>query len=443
MTAAAPGEEVGAAPARAPRPLPPGEREPWGSFLRTMGWIGLNTFGGPVAQIGVMQREAVDRRNWLTDGELVHLINFANLIPGPEALEIAIHLGYLRRGVAGGIAAGLLFIWPGFVSLTLLAWLYESHGRSAHVMAALDGIRPVALALVAAAAVRLAGRSLRGGVSYLIMGAAFAASYLARAPFLAILAGCGLLGPALLRRRAERGDGAHAARGGARGRHGWLFAALVIAVVGATQLRARLGDRGGATAPAAATASAVAAGATARARPAVRLRDVAWLETKTALVTFGGAYTALPYLREQAVVRHRWLTDAEMVDALALGETTPGPLISIGVFIAYLAAGLPGAIIGGVFLFLPAFVLVLTLGRHIERIERMPHASAVLWGFSAGTLGLILALAANLVGPSVPDAFAVALAAAAFVAVWRFDVNLLVVVACGATAGLIRTALVG
>ena len=106
----------------APRSLPPKERESWGSFLRTMAWVGINTFGGPVAQIGFMHKVAVEQRRWLTDGQFVHLLNFANVLPGPEALEISIHLGYLRRGIWGGIVAGLLFIWPGFISLTALAW---------------------------------------------------------------------------------------------------------------------------------------------------------------------------------------------------------------------------------------------------------------------------------------------------------------------------------
>src|SRR5262245_12589321 len=168
----------------APLPLPAAEREPWGSFLRSMFKVGINTFGGPVAQIGVMHEEAVLRRNWLTDGQFVHLINFANILPGPEALEIAIHLGYLRRGVRGGIAAGLLFIWPGFVTLTALGWIYTRFGKLAGVDAFFAGIRPVALALIIFAVVRLASRTMKGVPAALLMIASFLAHFVLGVPFL-------------------------------------------------------------------------------------------------------------------------------------------------------------------------------------------------------------------------------------------------------------------
>ncbi len=420
---------LAASPALAPRPLRREERDGWGPFLRTMAWVGLNSFGGPVAQIGVMHKVAVEQRRWLTDDEFVHLLNFANVLPGPEALEIAIHLGWLRRGVLGGVAAGVLFIWPGFVSLTALAWAYETYGRIGAVAGFLDGVRPVAMALVAAAAIRISRRALKGSLSYVLMTAAFLASYALGAPFVAILVGCGLLGLAL--------GGRHRERAPSRGRsYGWAFVILVAALVGG-----RLW-----TAPSSAEAAGspeAAPRARAAAQPEVsagRLVEVAWVNTKAALVTFGGAYTVLPYLREQAVDRHGWAEDREVVDALALGETTPGPLISIGVFLSYLAAGLPGAIVGCVFLFLPSFLLVLGLGRYAERVENLPRARDVLWGFSAGTLGLIVALAADLVPASLPDPFSGVLAALAFVAVWRFDVNLVLVVLAGGAIGLARAA---
>jgi chromate transporter len=167
-----------------------------------------------------------------------------------------------------------------------------------------------------------------------------------------------------------------------------------------------------------------------------RLIQVAWVNTKAALVTFGGAYTVLPYLREQMVEKLRWLSDRHVMDALALGETTPGPLISFGIFLSYLAAGLPGAIVGCIFLFLPSFLLVLSFGKYIEKIEHLPHARDILWGFSAGTLGLIIALAAGLLPTSIPNLPSAILAASAFVAVWRLDVNLLLVVLAGGTWGL-------
>lgn len=171
-----------------------------------MFWVGINSFGGPVAQIGVMHQEAVERRKWVTDAEFVHLLNFANILPGPEALEIAIHLGYLRRGIRGGIVAGLLFIWPGFVSLTALAWVYLNYGALKGVTGFLDGMRPAAMALIAAAAVRLSSRALKGPAAYTLMTIAFLASYLIGVPFLPVLLGSGFLGLWL----ARRGGGAPA-----------------------------------------------------------------------------------------------------------------------------------------------------------------------------------------------------------------------------------------
>ena len=332
-----------------------------------------------------MHKVAVEEQRWLSDGQFVHLLNFANVIPGPEALEIAIHLGYLRRGIAGGIAAGLLFIWPGFVTLTALAWAYRTYGHIAGIAGFLDGVRPVAIALVAAAALRISKRALKGTLSYAVMAVAFLASYLLDVFFVGILVICGLLGLVLGRLQRE---------GKQQGSplHGWLFVGIVAILVGSALLRS--------SSPGSPVASTprMEQGPPARQAPpefsAERLIDVAWVNTKAALVTFGGAYTVLPYLREQTVDRYGWLSDREVVDGLALGETTPGPLISIGIFLSYLAAGFPGAVVGCFFLFLPSFLLVLGLGPYIDRVESLPRARDVLWGFSAGTLGLIIALAA-------------------------------------------------
>jgi chromate transporter len=416
-------------PALAPRPLAPDERDAWGPFLRTMAWIGLNTFGGPVAQIGFMHKVAVEEKRWLSDGQFVHLLNFANVIPGPEALEIAIHLGYLRRGIAGGIAAGLLFIWPGFATLTALAWAYQTYGHIAAIAGFLDGVRPVAIALVAAAAVRISKRALRGRLSYAVMAAAFLASYVLKVFFVGILALSGLLGLMLGRRQAEAKQ-----QGGTL--YGWLFIGLVAVLVGSARFWSPAPE------PALTDTPEPELGSPARQRgpetSTPRLIDVAWVNTKAALVTFGGAYTVLPYLREQTVDRHGWLNDRQVVDALALGETTPGPLISIGIFLSYLAAGFAGAVVGCFFLFLPSFLLVLGLGRYIDRVERLPRARDILWGFSAGTLGLIAALAAQLVPSSIPNLFSAVIAALAFIAVWRFDANLILVVLSGGALGFAR-----
>ena len=387
-------------------PLPPGRREPWGSFLRSMFRVGINSFGGPVAQIGFMHDEAVVRRGWVTDGQFVQLLNFANVLPGPEALEIAIHLGYLRRGVAGGIVAGLLFIWPGFVSLTALGWAYVEFGEVRWLQAFFEGLRPLALGLLAAAVVRLSKRTLRGAIAVGIAGAACAAKLLWEVPFLAVLGAGAVLGVLLARWR-------HAVPSGA---HGVLIVAVLVVCAGCAVAFAGMG-RSPEDSPVDAPAPV---------EPDVgRLWDVAWLNARAALITFGGAYTALPFFREQVVERYRWMTDAQVLDALALGETTPGPLICVGVFISYLAAGLAGAMVGTFCLFLPSFVLVLGLARHVGGILRLPRAHDALWGISAATIGLVLALSAEIAPSSIRGWASVAIAAAVFVAVWRFRVSVL------------------
>ena len=421
---------VSALSERAPRPLAPRDREPWPTFLRSMFRVGLNSFGGPVAQIGVMHQEAVERRGWLSDGQFMHLLNFANVLPGPEALEIAIHLGYLRRGVSGGVVAGVVFIWPGFIALTMLAWMYERFGDVTAVSGFLGGIRPIAVALIAFAALRLALKALKGISAYALMTVAFAASFALRMPFIVVLVACGLLGLWLAR-----------FKGPSLGRMERIVpVVLLIVALGAGFVfhpRQAPGGSGlpGSRDPAAFQQSGERRGPA----PAEgRLVEIAWVNTKAALVTFGGAYTVLPFLREEMAEKKGWVTDRQVVDALALGETTPGPLICFGIFLSYLAGGLPGAVMGCIFLFLPSFLLVLGLGRHIERVETLPGTGAVLWGVSAGTLALILSLTAQVIPTTLADGLAAVVAAAAFLVLWRLRANILLTVAAGGILGLVR-----
>jgi chromate transporter len=387
--------------------------------------IGLNSFGGPVAQIGFMHREAVEKRAWVTDAQFLNLVAFANVLPGPEALEVAIHLGFLRRGRLGGIVAGLLFVLPGFAALTLLAWIYVEFGKIAAIEAFLDGIRPVAAAFLAFAALRFGTRSVTSARAALLTAAAYAASFLLAVPFLILLPACGLAGLLVAPREQTP-----------LGRRGRAAVVALVALGVGSGLLSAFGR------PQASTIAAARPPETSARAPSAtaerRLIEVGWVNLKAAMVTFGGAYTVLPYLREQMVVRKGWISDREMVDALALGETTPGPLISIGVFLAYLAGGPAGAIVGGFFLFLPSFVLVLGLAPRLEAIVASPAARRILWGFAAGTMGLILSLAAALLPHGVPDVFSLAVAGLAFAALWRLDANALLVVLAGGLAGLAR-----
>jgi chromate transporter len=252
------------------------------------------------------------------------------------------------------------------------------------------------------------------------MAAAFVASFVFRVPFLLLLLGGGVAGVLLASTRT--GSAPESSRP--------MALALVLLAFGAGfALRPASSRPDHASAPVAGFALETGAR---------RQAEIAWVNTKAALATFGGAYTVLPYMREQFVREKGWVGDAQIADALAMAETTPGPLISFGIFLSYLAGGLAGAVVGSVFLFLPSFVLVLGLGRHIEKVERIPRAPEFLWGVSAATIGLILAMAALVVPLSVRGVVDGLIAAAAFVALSRYKANLLLLVALGAAIGLAR-----
>ncbi len=381
----------------------------------------MNSFGGPVAQLGVMQEELCEKRRWLSGPAFLQTVAFANLLPGPEALEVVIHLGAIRRGRLGGIVAGLLFVWPGVAAMLALGAMYVHFGPHPLVVGLLGGVRPVAAALIAAAMVRLAGRSIRGVATLGLAAAALLASWL-DVPFPLVLVGCGLAGALLGRRATHPAPPTLGLRASLLGLGllalAWSFAAPHLAPTHAPSAR-------------------MAASAAAPREPASPVA-AGWMCVKTSLLTFGGAYTALPYLREQAVERHRWLSDAQIVDALALGETTPGPLIAVAVFVAYVAAGPAGGLLGALGLFAPTFVLVLVIMPFAGRVSRWPRLTGVLAGVAAGTIGLIAALSTRVLPAIVSGWFEALLALLAFVLVARFKLGALWVVAGGALLGLGR-----
>ncbi len=288
-------------------------------FLK-LGWL---AFGGPVGQIGLMHLQVVERRKWIEEEEFVRALNFCHVLPGPEALQLAIYLGWKKQGYLGGALAGLLFILPGFITLTALAWIYVHFGKRPEVLGVLSGFRPVGLALLLAALVRISRATLKGALPVALAIAAFFTFFAIGLPFIVVLLGCG---------------------------------AIFVA-------SKRLGPRRTA-APAGVALLLFPAAATAAESALSRLLDVSWFFLKVGLFSFGGAYAVLPLIREGSVSTYGWLSDPQMIDALALGETTPGPLISIGTFVGYLAGHqrdvpLLGAVCATVWLFLPSFVFVL------------------------------------------------------------------------------------
>ncbi len=379
-------------------------------LIRVFFRIGWLAFGGPVAQLGLMHDECVERRHWLEDADFVRALNFVHVLPGPEASQMAILIGWRVLGVLGGVIAGVLFISPGIVTLSALAAIYVRYGSRPELLGVLSGFRPVALALLAAAMLRLSKAALRTAFQRVLSVLAFGASVLLHVGFVPLLLGCGA----------------------------------------ASILRWKIRGAGGA-----ALLALMLSGSAEAATPALeRLRDVSLFFLKVGLVSFGGAYAVLPLLREGAVLHSSWLTDPQMVDALALGETTPGPLISIGVFIGYLAGhplgvGLASALCAGFWLFLPSFVLVLAGAPYLERITAWPGVQPFLEGVTAGVLALMAAVSLALARATVfhagrLDWVTLVLGVVAFgvLVVGGRRVNVAYVVLAGGVVGLVR-ALVG
>jgi chromate transporter len=373
-------------------------------FLK-LGWL---AFGGPIGQIGLMHLELVERRKWISEDEFVRALNFCHLLPGPEATQLAIYVGYKKAGYWAGILAGVLFILPGYVTLTALAWIYVRYGKTPQVLGVLWGFRPVGLALLLAALVRISRAALKGVFPAVLAIVAFVAFYFVRLPFLLVLFGCGIA--YILWRRA--GPGSRVAA---------TAASLLIA----------------GRAEAAATAAS-------------RLFDISWFFLKVGLFSFGGAYAVLPYIREGAVAGYGWITDRQMIDALALGETTPGPLISIAIFVGFLAgngAHVPwlGATATAFWLFLPSFLFVLPAARYMNWLTSRPGLKEFLRGVTCGVVGLIfsisipLAQVAFMPGRTI-DWITVVLGLAAFAVLtfWRWRLNVVVVVLAGGVLGLLR-----
>jgi chromate transporter len=374
-------------------------------FLK-LGWL---AFGGPIGQIGLMHLQLVERRRWIDEDEFVRALNFCHLLPGPEALQLVIYVGYKKGGYRAGILAGVLFILPGYLTLTALAWIYVHFGKTPEVLGVLWGFRPVGLALLLAALVRISRATLKGALPVALAIGAFGAFFLARLPFPLVLFGCGALFIAWRR----LGPGSRVA----------ATAASVLLAAPATH----------------------AAGAAAE-----RLFDISWFFLKVGLFSFGGAYAVLPYIREGAVATYGWISDRQMIDALALGETTPGPLISIAIFVGFLAgngARVPwlGATATTFWLFLPSFLFVLPAARYMNWLTSRPILKEFLRGVTSGVVGLIfsisipLAKVAFMPGSSI-DWITVVLGLAAFAVLtfWKWRLNVVVVVLAGGALGVLR-----
>ena len=419
--------------------------------------LGFISFGGPAGQIAMMHHELVEKRRWISEHRYLHALNYCMLLPGPEAIQLAIYISWLLHGVRGAIVAGVLFFLPAFVLLSLLAGVYLAFGDVPAVQGIFYGIKPAVVAVVLFAAWRIGSRVLKNEVLFAIAALAFIGIFFFDIGFPWIVLAAAILGAiggklAPAKFRSSGGHGAsHKSYGSALiddhtppPAHTRFSLAKLVAT--------------------AASFVGVWGIAMLAVRGVPSLYDMGAFFTKAAFLTIGGAYAVLPYVYQAAVEHFGWLTGPQMMDGLALGETTPGPLIMVVTWVGYLGgvtkevvtspvlAGITGAAVATFFTFLPSFLLILAGGPLVEATRGALHFTAPLTAITAAVVGVILNLAvffawhtfwpkATDAAPfAAPfDAFAVVVAIAAFVALFRYKVDIIKVIGACALLGLAYT----
>ncbi|HTP88949.1 MAG TPA: chromate efflux transporter [Bryobacteraceae bacterium] len=367
-----------------------------GLFLR----LGTTAFGGPAAHIGFMEEEVVRRRQWMTRQQFLDLVGATNLIPGPNSTEMAIHIGYLRAGWPGLIVAGTCFIVPAALMVGALAWVYVTWGRLPQATALLYGVKPVVFAIVVQAMWRLARAAVKTRV---LAAAGLAALALAVAGIseLAILAAAGC---ALGFTRARRAIPIT------------ILAAISLFTLAAVFLPVSLLAQ----------------------RPAAVTSSILFLYfAKIGSVLYGGGYVLLAFLQTDLVTRWHWLTSHQLLDAVAVGQITPGPLFTTATFIGYVLAGPAGAASATAGIFLPAFFFCTISGPIVPRIRQSATAGAFLDGVNVASLALMGAVTWALAQAAIVDIPTIVLAAAAAVVVFRTRINSGWLVLAGAAIGLL------
>jgi chromate transporter len=386
---------------------PPPLGELAGFFLK----LGTIAFGGPAAHVALMEDELVRRRRWVSSAEFLDLLAMANLLPGPSSTELAIFIGYRLRGLRGLLIAGLCFILPAFVMVTALAWGYVHYGKLPAVTGILWGVKPVVIAVVIQALVRLGKTALKTAELIGIAILAITASCLGASP-VAVLAGAAALSAILFALRDRR-------------------AIQPIAMVGSPAL------------PLAAGVGGMAGGAA-----GVSLGGIFLVFLKIGCIVFGSGYVLLAYLQNDLVVHRHWLGSAQLLDSVAVGQVTPGPVFTTATFIGYVLAGPKGAAIATVGIFAPAFVFVALAGPLIRHLRRSRLIGTLLDGLNAASLGLMAFVTYQLAwsaivrdtpgqGPKL-DWLALLIALASASLLIRYTFNSAWLIAGGAAVGLVR-----
>ena len=417
--------------------------------------LGFISFGGPAGQISMMHQELVEKRRWISEHRFLHALNYTMVLPGPEAQQLATYIGWLMHGLWGGIAAGVLFVIPSLFILITLTWIYLVYGDVPAVEGILYGIKPAVTAIVVFAAYRIGSRALKNNVLRAMAVLAFIAIFAFNIPFPYIVLMAGIIGYAGSHIAPDkfRAGGHHGSSQDSWGpalidddtpipahaRFKWSrlivysFIGVFIGAAVMAMLVTSYGWQG-------------------------TLTQMGWFFTKAALVTFGGAYAVLPYVYQGGVEQYAWLTGTQMIDGLALGETTPGPLIMVVAFVGFvggwskeifgpdmlLMAGAAGASIATLFTFLPSFLFILLGGPAVEATRGDVKFTAPLTGITAAVVGVVLNLATffayHVLWPRGFDApfewFSAVIGAAAFVALFKYKTGIVPVIGACAAVGL-------
>lgn len=417
--------------------------------------LGFISFGGPAGQISMMHQELVEKRRWISEHRFLHALNYTMVLPGPEAQQLATYIGWLMHGVWGGIAAGVLFVLPSLFILSGLTWVYLVYGDVTAVEGVLYGIKPAVTAIVLFAAYRIGSRALANNVLRAMAVLAFIAIFAFGIPFPYIVLMAGIIAY-VGSRFAPDAFKAGAGHGASKEIYGAAIIDddtpvpahalfkwsrfIAFAVVGL------------------AIGGAVLAGLVNSYGWSGTLSQMGIFFTKAALVTFGGAYAVLPYVYQGGVEQYQWLTGTQMIDGLALGETTPGPLIMVVAFVGFVGgwtkeifgpdaqfiAGMAGASVATLFTFLPSFLFILLGGPAIEATRHDVKFTAPLTGITAAVVGVILNLAVffayHVLWPQGFDAnfewFSALIGIAAAIALFRYKVGVVTVIASCAALGL-------
>ena len=419
--------------------------------------LGFISFGGPAGQISMMHQELVERRRWISEHRYLHALNYCMLLPGPEATQLAIYISWLMHGVRGGVMAGVLFFLPAFVLLSLLAGIYLSFGDVPVVQGIFYGIRPAVVAVVLFAAWRIGSRSIRNEVMLGIALLAFVGIFFFDIDFPWIVLAAAILGAI--------GGKLMPAKFTAGGGHGASNKSYGRAIIDDdTPPPAHAKFSWGRLATTVIAFVAIWAASMLAIRGNNDLYHLGEFFTKAAFLTIGGAYAVLPYVYQGAVEHFGWLTGPQMMDGLALGETTPGPLIMVVTWVGYLggvtkavsanpvAAGIAGAAVATFFTFLPSFFFILAGGPLVEATRGELKFTAPLTAITAAVVGVVLNLAtffawhtfwpkatnaAPFGGPF--DAIPVVIAVVSFVALWKYKADIMNVIGVCAVLGLLHS----